>query len=296
VSTKNFVKAKKEKNDEFYTRLIDIEKELQHYIDYFNKATIYMNCDDPEKSNFWKYFVDNFKSFNIKKIISIHFEENNSSYKLEFNGDKFIKSDIKNNGDFRNQENIDLLQQSDIIITNPPFSLFIEYILQLIKYSKNFLIIGNFNAMSYKEIFPLVKNNRMWVGVNKRKMKFIDQDGNLIPVNACWFTNLKHNRRYENIILHEKYSPEKYPKYDNYNAIEVSRVNEIPKDYDGVMGVPITFLEKYNPEQFEILGNSNCSGEREHLMNGKKFQDKCAYLNGESKYSRVFIRNKVPTS
>jgi hypothetical protein len=290
MSTENFVKAKKQKDDEFYTRLIDIEKELQYYSNYFNQATIFMNCDNPEKSKFWEYFTENFKAFNIKKIISTHYEEFISTYKLEYNGNKFIKNNLVSNGDFRNQENIDLLQQADIIITNPPFSLFIDYISQLIKYNKKFLIIGNFNAITYKDIFPLIKNNKIWIGVNKRKMKFVKSNNNLISINACWFTNLDHKKRHENIILTENYSSEKYPKYDNYNAIEVSRVNEIPKNYDGVMGVPITFLERYNPEQFKILGNSNCSGEREHLMNGKKFKEKCVYLYEKPRYARIFIQ------
>jgi hypothetical protein len=296
MSTKNLALARIEKNDEFYTGLTDIENELCYYINYFNKATIFMNCDDPKESKFWKYFTDNFNVYNIKRLMSTHFEKLIPSYKLEFNGDKIIQSNIKGNGDFRNKECIDLLQQSDIIITNPPFSLFREYVLQLMEYNKKFLIIGNFNAMTYKEIFPLFKNNKIWVGANKRGMEFKDPNGKLNSVNACWFTNLEHNKRHEELILYETYSPEKYPTYDNYNAIEVNKVNKIPKDYNGIMGVPITFLEKYNPEQFEILGNSNITGEREFLMNGKKTDYPCTYLNGKTQYARIFIRNKFLTS
>lgn len=296
AKNENLIKARMKKNDKFYTKLTDIEKELLHYVNYFNEATIFMNCDDPTESNFWQYFMINFKAFNIKKIISTHYEDFIPSYKLEFTGDGIIKSDIKGNGDFRNAECIELLNQSDIVVTNPPFSLIREYISQLIKYNKKFLIIGDLNTIAYKEIFEYIKEGRMWLGIDnggtkwfkvpdhyeiktESRIKFENGDKYFSKGSITWFTNLEHNKRHEELILCETYSPEKFPKYDNFDAIEVSRVAKIPKNYSGVMGVPITFLDKYNPDQFKILGRLGS-----------------ASVNGKNLYVRVLIQNKLLTT
>lgn len=299
---KNLHAAKKAKNDEFYTQMTDIEKELRHYKNHFKGKTIFMNCDDPKDSNFWKYFHLNFEFFGLKKIIATHYLENKKSYMLEYEGGDDvdtsigIKTDLEGDGDFRSEESIELLKQSDIIVTNPPFSLFREYVAQLIEYNKNFIIMGNQNAITYKEIFPLIKENKIWLGVNTNKtMEFrvpndyyhtkngrIDNEGNkYVKVPAIsWFTNLEHYKRNEEIILWKSYNEEDNPKYDNYDAIEVSRVKEIPDDYYGVMGVPITFLNKYNPNQFEII----------KFRKGN--DDKDLVINGKSPYFRILIKRK----
>lgn len=257
----NLHKAKTAKNDEFYTQMIDIEKELQHYKEHFKDKTIYCNCDDPKQSNFWKYFHLNFNHFGLKKLIATHFHETEPTYKIEYTGEDDndcnigVVTSLKTNGDFRSHECIELLQESDIIVTNPPFSLFREYIAQLIEYDKKFIVIGNKNAITYKEFFPLLKNNQVWIGFNS-PAEFKTPDGTTNKINGLsrWFTNLDIIKRHEFLDLIEKYTPEKYPKYDNYDAINVDKVLDIPVDYDGVMGVPITFMDKYNTEQFEILG------------------------------------------
>lgn len=257
----NLHKAKTAKNDEFYTQMIDIEKELQHYKEHFKDKTIYCNCDDPKQSNFWKYFHLNFNHFGLKKLIATHFHETEPTYKIEYTGEDDndcnigVVTSLKTNGDFRSHECIELLQESDIIVTNPPFSLFREYIAQLIEYDKKFIVIGNKNAITYKEFFPLLKNNQVWIGFNS-PAEFKTPDGTTNKINGLsrWFTNLDIIKHHEFLDLIEKYTPEKYPKYDNYDAINVDKVLDIPVDYDGVMGVPITFMDKYNTEQFEILG------------------------------------------
>ena len=302
--------AKASKKDEFYTQLSDIEKELVHYRDYFRDKVVFCNCDDPYESNFFKYFALNFNALGLKKLIATCYdgspiaqqelqlfpeeanEPKKKAYKVEIsevsdldgNGatdltdvqlllkssDHNVKAELKGNGDFRSPECIELLQQADIIVTNPPFSLFREYIAQLIQYNKKFLIIGNQNAITYKEIFPLIKDNKLWLGLTMngsnrwfRVPDDYEQTSSLKIENGIkycfvkavvWFTNLEHNRRKEELILVKKYSHEEYPTYDNCKAIEVGNVNDIPCDYDGIMGVPITFLHKYNPSQFEIIG------------------------------------------
>lgn len=261
----NLSAAKKAKNDEFYTQLFDIENELKHYKDFFKGKTVYLNCDDPEWSNFWKFFELKFEEYKLKRLISTHYETDKPSYKLEIVGDingdgkvnhlDIIKTPLEQNGDFRSPESIELLKQADVVVTNPPFSLFRKYIAQLIAYEKYFLVIGNKNAITYKEIFPLIKDDKMWLGYNSPK-DFIDQDGKITSIvsGLCrWFTNIPTTKRSEKLVLGKHYKPEDYPKYDNYNAIEVSKVVDIPVDYQGVMGVPITFLDKYCPEQFEIV-------------------------------------------
>ena len=252
MRNKNLRKAKKEKNDEFYTQLTDIKKELSNYKEQFKDKVVFCNCDNPEYSNFWKYFKLNFKHLGLKKLISTHYEEEKPSYKLEYDGKNIVKTPLSQNGDFRSPEAIEILKKADIVVTNPPFSLFREYMAQLIEYEKKFLIIGNKNAVTYKEVFPLLKDNRIWFGYSSRNMKFLTPENKLKAINARWFTNLDVKKRHEKIILYKEYNSDKYPKYDNYNAINVNKVADIPKDYDGVMGVPITFMDKYNPEQFEI--------------------------------------------
>ena len=256
----NLHKAKTAKNDEFYTQLTDIEKELKHYKNHFKDKTIYCNCDDPQYSNFWKYFHLNFNHFGLKKLIATHFHETEPTYKIEYTGEDDndcnigVITNLKTNGDFRSSECIELLQEADIIVTNPPFSLFREYIAQLIDYDKKFIVIGNKNSITYKEFFPLLKNNQVWLGCTSPK-EFVQPDKSIKKFgNISWFTNLDIIKRHETLDLIEKYTPEKYPKYDNYDAINVNRVLDIPVDYNGIMGVPITFMDKHNPEQFEILG------------------------------------------
>jgi len=256
----NLHKAKTAKNDEFYTQMTDIEKELSHYRAHFKDKIILCNCDDPTWSEFWRYFHLNFEFFGLKKLISTHYSATERTYKLEYTGgndtniEDGIKTNLLQNGDFRSPECIELLKEADIIVTNPPFSLFREYTAQLIDYDKKFICIGSQNAITYKEFFPLLKNNQVWLGCTSPK-EFIQPDKSIKKFgNISWFTNLDIIKRHEFIDLIEKYSPEKYPKYDNYDAINVDKVLDIPVDYDGVMGVPITFLDKYNPEQFEILG------------------------------------------
>ncbi|MGQ3637360.1 adenine-specific methyltransferase EcoRI family protein [Ornithobacterium rhinotracheale] len=285
----NLHKAKKGKNDEFYTQLSDIENELKHYAHHFKDKVVYCNCDDPRISNFFHYFSYNFERLGLKKLITTCYKnqqmdlfsqgEAEEAIMLEYTGDKngnhtpdpdeIGVTPLKGDGDFRSPESIEILKQADIVVTNPPFSLFREYIAQLIEYDKKFLVIGSMNAITYKEIFPLISANKMWLGYGFRggnayfettqpKENFAkgvyNEDTGLVKFrNVHWFTNLDHNKRHEKLILYKKYTPEEYPKYDNYDAINVNKVAEIPCDYRGVMGVPITFLDKYNPEQFEIV-------------------------------------------
>lgn len=260
MANKNLAAAKNAKNDEFYTQLTDVSKELVNYKHHFKDKVVFCNCDDPTCSAFWKYFHLNFSELGLKKLISTHYDREETTYKMEYAGgdDNDIevgaKTPLEGNGDFRNQESLDLLDECDIVVTNPPFSLFREYVATLMDYDKKFLIIGNKNAITYKEFFPLLKENKVWIGYTNVK-EFIQPDKSIKKFgNIGWFTNLDITKRHENLILWKKYTPEEYPKYDNYDAINVDKVAEIPCDYDGVMGVPITFLDKYNPEQFEIVG------------------------------------------
>ncbi len=287
ASNKNLQRARTNKKDEFYTQLTDIEKELWHYREYFKGKVIFCNCDDPEESNFWNYFALNFEFFGLKKLISTHFEMDKPSYKLEITSDinndgkinkaDTIKTVLKQNGDFRSPECIKLLKKADIIVTNPPFSLFREYISQLIKYDKKFIIIGNLNAITYKETFKLIKNKQLWLGASihsgDREFRVpddyplkaagyrIDSEGKkYIRIKGVrWFTNLDYQERHEDLILYKTYygNENKYPTYDNYDAINVDKTKEIPIDYEGVIGVPITFMDKYSPDQFEIIGLGN---------------------------------------
>lgn len=318
-SVKYFNKAKSEKNDEFYTILADIERELSHYEKHFKNKVVLCNCDDPRESNFVKFFSMNFERLGLKKLIATHFKDANlvtreSPYKLEYAGAKkgnrmpdpkdFMKAMI-GTGDFRSAECIELLKQADIVVTNPPFSLFREYVAQLEEHGKKFLIVANWGAITYKGIFKLIKKNRMWIGINSNRnfSGFIvpkhyplsgtearlDENGNrIVSTNTtCWFTNLDITKRHEAFPLGKKYSPAEYPKYDNYDAIEVSKTADIPKDYAGVMGVPVTFLDKYNPQQFEIIG---CNRDVEQDPNG--VYGRGSMLNGKETFKRLFIRNK----
>lgn len=344
-------KAKKAKNDEFYTCLADIENELRHYKAHFKDKIIYCNCDDPYESNFLQYFLLNFRRLGLKKLITTGyatspiagmqlslFDDDLPAYRkahkieitsvddLNLTDNQIIKlSDLPKKakgikitnlndskakdgtvylgGDFRSKECIKLLCEADIVVTNPPFSLFREYIAQLVAYNKKFLVIGHQNAITYKEIFPLIKENKLWLGfgfkggathfinlVYENYATATDKKEGMIRVSGVhWFTNLEHSKRQEKMILHKTYTPSEYPKYDNYNAIEVSKTANIPMDYDGAMGVPITFLDKYNPEQFEIvgMGEDNGTGQSGGVWQGGS---KSCLVNGLAKFKRVFIR------
>ena len=299
--------AKRAKNDEFYTQLSDIENELKHYKSHFAGKVVYCNCDDARKSNFFRFFQKKFNDYGLKKLITTSYNENGHGSVLVYEGDtngngklddtEIKVSELKGNGDFRSEECIELLKEADIVVTNPPFSLFREYIATLVQYNKKFLVIGNQNAITYKEIFPLIKENKLWTGNNMVKTFRVPQvtnkncevlpNGEIIAKfgSICWFTNLDHSRRHEDLILYKKYTPEEYPKYDNYDAIEVSKVCEIPKDYDGIMGVPITFLDKYNPSQFEIVGCANHGTDNKY--------DLCKpTIKGKLIYKRLLIKRK----
>ena len=329
---KSLHKANISKNDDFYTQLSDIEKELKNYKNHFKNKIVFCNCDDPRVSNFFHYFSYNFEKLGLKKLITTCYKNQNMSLfsdeksekaiYLEYSGSKNsvpnpkeigIKH-LKGDGDFRSQECIELLKQSDIVVTNPPFSLFREYVEQLIKYNKKFLIIGNKNAITYKEIFKLIKENKVWVGVMpmgydmmfnvpdeyaKRMLKTGKLGSQYKIINgvvygrspSIWFTNLDIEKRHEDLILYKKYfgNEKEYPKYDNYDAINVDKTKDIPVDYKGVIGVPISFLDKYNPNQFEILAKTNNKEHAGKYLTGK---DATAMINGKKLYHRILIRYK----
>jgi hypothetical protein len=298
---KNLHQAKQAKKDEFYTRLQDIEKELQHYKHHFKDKVVYCNCDDARHSSFFKYFSLNFEHLGLKKLITTCYEggQGGKALYLEYSGDlngnkipdpeEIGVHDLQGDGDFRSPECVELLKQADIVVTNPPFSLFREYVAQLITYGKKFLIVGNQNAITYKEIFPLLKANEMWLGCNMVKIFDTPDEGDKTFGNICWFTNLDHNKRNEELILFRKYDPDQYPKYDNYDAIEVSKTVDIPMDYEGIMGVPITFMFKHNPDQFEIVG---CSYSYGRPAEWSPHTDMSGSIDGINIYKRLFIRNK----
>lgn len=309
---KNLHSAKHAKKDEFYTQISDIEKELVHYKGHFEDKVIFCNCDDPTWSHFWKYFELNFRFFGLKKLIATHYRyDGQPSYKLEMNRDDPdsvlmpVETTLNGNGDFRSDECVEILKEADIVVTNPPFSLFREYIAQLVEYDKKFIIIGNKNAITYKETFKFLKDDKVWLGYTSPK-EFVKDDGNIQKFgNIGWFTNLEIKKRYEDIILYRTYNEQDYPKYDNYDAIEVSKTKDIPMDYDGAMGVPITFLDKYNPDQFEILGitdRANTSGLRTKKYtktDSHKFNDlnarsvlKIGKNEHKAVYARIIIKRK----
>lgn len=317
------IKARKAKKDEFYTQLTDIERELKHYKHHFRGKVVLCNCDDPRVSNFFKYFSLNFEHLGLKKLITTCYKNQdmelfstNGSERaiyLEYMGDKNGNKipdpeeigihSLKGDGDFRSKECVELLKEADIVVTNPPFSLFREYVAQLVEHDKKFLILGNVNAVTYKDIFHLIKENKCWLGASIKSgdREFgvpqdypleaagtrIDEMGNkYIRVKGIrWFTNLDFPQRHEDLILYKKYNPEEYPKYDNYDAINVNKTNEIPMDYEGYMGVPITFLDKHNPEQFEILGAMTTTKIDEYNFG-------YPYINGEKIYARIIIKRK----
>jgi len=372
MANSNLTKAKKAKNDEFYTQYGDIQKEVEAYLEYnpnvFRGKVVYCNCDDPYESNFFRYFVLNFNKLGLKQLITTSYKPSpvaNTQLQLfgndktlikskgrpKINANKFIineVADIDNDGefnlkdvakqlrankqnewtpldgdgDFRSDECVELLKQSDIVVTNPPFSLFREYVKQLVDYNKKFLIIGSMNAITYKEIFPLIKENKMWLGngfragnayfftPNAREYAsgVLDNKTGLVKFRNChWFTNLDHGRRHQPLPLmtmeeNLKYSKHKaiqgkkaYDKYDNYNAIEVPFTDAIPSDYKGVMGVPISFLDKYNPDQFEILGSDYNikEGLLPKLVN-PKWVGKLdrGYVNNNRLYTRILVKHK----
>jgi len=302
--------AKATKQDEFYTQLSDIEKELRHYTKHFKGKTVLCNCDDPRVSNFFHYFSHNFEKLRLKRLIATCYKNQDSdlfsTHKaekgvyLEYRGDKdgnrvpdpteIGVHPFKEDGDFRSEECIALLKEADIVVTNPPFSLFREYVQQLIEHGKNFLIIGNQNAISYREVFDLIKDNKVWLGYTQPVAFVVPDHYEMRDVrswrdetgtnwrslgNACWFTNLDIAKRHEELIQYKTYVPKDFPVYDNYDAIDVSKVADIPMDFDGVMGVPLTFLDKYNPDQFEILGLSGTNypttkvyGKKDRVVDG----------------------------
>ncbi len=322
-------KAKRAKADEFYTQLSDIENECRHYKEHFKGKTILCNCDDPRVSNFFFYFSQNFEHLGLKKLIATCyksqdinlFSEGNTEkavyivYEGDKNGNKKVDDneldikELQGDGDFRSKECIELLKEADIVVTNPPFSLFREYVALLMEYEKKFLIIGTQNAITYKEIFKLIKENKIWLGCKSGDMSFTvpadsepratryweTEDGTKWRSmgNICWFTNLDHKKRHEKIVLYKTYTPEDFPKYKNYNVIEVSKIADIPMDYNGVMGVPITFMDKYNPEQFEIIGmaEDNGKGLSGEAAEWDRVNPHCI-INGKAMYKRIFIRKK----
>lgn len=303
----SLLKARREKNDEFYTLLEDIEKEMCHYETHFKGKTIYCNCDNPKMSNFWKFFHMNFERLGLKRLTATFYHISNPVYRMDYDGgddeniDAGTVTPLSGNGDFRSNECIAVLRESDIVVTNPPFSLFREYITQLIEHSKQFIILGNQNAITYKEIFPLIQNNEVWTGYQFGDMKFrvpasseprktrywVDETGQKWRSlgNAMWLTNLDIDRRHKKLILTKRYNPQEYPKYDNFDAINVRRVIDIPYDYTGIMGVPITIIDKYNSDQFEIVGEFN------HGVDGD-FDLAKPVIDGKPLFKRIAIRLK----
>lgn len=319
---KSLTLARAAKKDEFYTQLSDIERELKHYKEHFLGKTVYLNCDDPRVSNFFHYFSYNFEALALRKLIATCYKSQNmdlfsqndseQAIWLEYLGDQDrnnvpdvaeigIKR-LKGDGDFRNEECIELLKEADVVVTNPPFSLFREYVSQLVKYDKKFLIIGHQNAITYKEIFPLIRDNKLWLGYGfKRNMAHfassyedtatdLDHKKGMIRVSGVqWYTNLDLLKRHEKFVAYKNYSDSEYPKFDNFDAIEVGKTSDIPMDYPGIMAVPITFLNKYNPDQFEIVGCTYDHGRPTGWPDRVNMQP---IIGGKSKYKRLLIRWK----
>ncbi len=338
---KNLNKAGRAKKDEFYTQLIDIEKELKHYKKQFRGKIIYCNCDDPFESNFFKYLASNFNALGLKRLITTSYVESpivgNQLPLFEIEGlkskderphkivineildinkdgaisledveqllrhDKNTTTYLEGDGDFRSEECIELLKEADIVVTNPPFSLFREYVSQLMEYDKKFLILGDQNATTYKETFGYIKEDRLWLGYDNGGTKWfqVPMDYDIATESRMkvesgvkyismgrimWYTNLETTKRHENTVLYKKYTPEEFPKYDNYDVINVNKISDIPMDYDGVMGVPITFVDKYNPEQFEILGIANSA----RWINYECF----TIIKGKKIYNRILIKGR----
>ena len=349
MARKDLAQAKDAKKDEFYTQLSDIEKELVHYREYFRDKVVFCNCDDPYESNFFKYFALNFKALGLKKLIATCYdgspiaqqelplfpeaetEPKRKAYKVEIsevpdmdgNGtadltdvqlllkssDNNVKAELKGNGSFDSPESIELLKKADIVVTNPPFSLFREFLALLDKYNKQFIIIGNTNALKYKLTFKMFQEDKIRTGYTNfnvgmyfqvpdswEKFHHIENGKKIARVStSCWFTNLPVSKHNEELILIKHYTPEEYPKYDNYDAINVNTYTDIPCDFEGVMGVPVTFLDKYNPMQFEIIWTTDRGGDG-YLEDLKKPWDRydAPVINGKGLYTRILIRNKKP--
>jgi len=349
MATKTLDQARKNKADEFYTQLVDIEQELRHYKEQFRGKTVFCNCDDPYESNFFKFFAMSFNSWELKKLIATCYigspiastqltlfdnepaenKTTKSPHKIvitevdDYNADgatdladvEYLLRNKKNtltrlegNGDFRSAECIELLKESDIVVTNPPFSLFKEYIAQLMEHGKNFLVLGNKNALAYKETFAYIAENKLATGYRNinNDMWFIVPDGykyekienghKVKHIMACWFTNLNVSKHNEIMSLYKRYNPKVYPRYDNYDAINVDKVMDIPYDYGGAIGVPITFLDKHNPDQFKIIGLSASAGYNAEIVGlpkDPKYKDARPLINGKNTYARVFIRHKL---
>ena len=292
-------RARKAKNDEFYTRLCDVENELRHYSEHFKDKIVLCNCDDPTWSAFWKYFHINFKILGLKKLIGTHYEkEKPNSYAVVYEGGNDDNTDdartkfLTGDGDFRSTECLEYLKECDTVVTNPPFSLFGEFIGTLRSYNKKFLVVGNKNAITYKGVFDLIRDNRMWLGYSNISILDLPdgterKDGGL----SRWFTNLEIKKRYEDLLLYKTYKSADYSNYDNYDAINVDKVKDIPMDYDGVMGVLISFIDKYNPNQFEIVGSTYKWCSEGIRIDGNN--DLCPSVNGKPRYKRLFIRRKL---
>lgn len=296
-------KARKAKNnDEFYTRLSDVEKELSHYKEHFKNKIVLCNCDDPTWSAFWKYFHLNFSVLGLKKLIGTHYEtEKPNSYAVVYeggnDGDTNFYTEyiaLKGNGDFRSDECIEYLKECDIVVTNPPFSLAREFISNMFTHTKKFVVVGDLNWLTYKDVFPHIVQDRMWAGyctIKEFGIRIDYLNGDCTDVkkfgNKMWFTNLLIKKRKEYLILTKTYNPIDYPKYDNYDAINVDKVKDIPMDYNGVMGVPISFIDKYNPDQFEIVGLTLKSFSGEYYTGGLDTEN--PVVNGVAKYRRMLI-------
>ena len=319
MSNSNLRTAKKSKNDEFYTLMEDIEKEMRYYKDFFKGKVVYCNCDDARESNFFKYFSLYFEFLGLKKLISTGYKADGKGVVLVYEGDKngnrrvdneeIIVNELNGDGDFRSEECIEYLKECDVVVTNPPFSLFRQYVKQLMDYGKKFIIIGNNNALTYKDIFQLIKDNKIWLGINSNKTmefsmpmsyeKWDRIEGNRkygkVPA-ISWFTNIENKKRTQPIDLYKRYSFEEYPKFDNFDAINVDKVADIPMDYDGIMGVPITFLNNYCPSQFTIIDGCN----RYLILDSFNINEKvrneyghCCNINGNPKYFRILIKKCV---
>ena len=311
AQNQNLNRAGTVENDEFYTQLPDIEREMVNYKHHFHGKTVLCNCDDPRVSNFFDYFARNFEFLKLKKLITTCYKnqqpdifsrhDSEEAIYLEYSGDlnnnrtpdpnEIGIKPLQGDGDFRSNECVALMREADVVVTNPPFSLFREYLGQLAANKKQFLILANFNAITYKETFKLIKANKIWLGCSPRGMKFRRPDGSLNSVNACWITNLDHAKRHENLVLHKIYNEDEYLKYDNYDAINIDKTKDIPLDYAEVMGVPITFLDKYNPDQFEIVGLA--AGNIRGLAGIPSSSGiDGPYIKGKLRYGRIFIKRK----
>ena len=309
VNNSNLHAAKSAKNDEFYTQLSDVEKEMNYYKDFFRGKKVLCNCNDDTWSSFFKYFSTNFENLELAKLTCVSYNEKAHGVKYVFDNDQNIAiTELNGHGDFRDDECRELLEDSDVVITNPPFSLFRDFITLMMKFNKKFLVIGNTNAITYKQVFPYIMNNKIWLGCSSFNSgvyfnvpeeyeysetynfnKFIDGRKVMRVSSICWFTNIEHSKRHLPLDLYKHYNSKDYPKYDNYDAIECSKTLDIPIQYYGVIGVPITFFDKYCPDQFEILGCSYQYGDCGKHIDGTIWSP---MVNNKNIYKRIFIRRK----